>query len=328
MKSIIVVDDELTIDTFKRQNPNANEILRANNLPNPYCPHSTIANQLYNNDYRAIQSLPSVPEYSESSHVRAIKSTLTDSGQANQIAEFTPAEFIRYSTLGSIPGCLIVPAVLVDDVKPVSGHTQAAILKDIHIEKIREDLRADTPSLEFPRIGTEFGETQDNWYWKPNGNVMVQIEGDQPLEIPCFPESVSDNTSATWSQEMTTWQHYEPQNTYNKSGPRVVNCTFKIHRAMWDGNQDSGKCEQLIAYLQSACYPNYDTQASEPPRITLMIGKSIRIVGILTSMDTTYSGPIGPDNKYDCVDITISITEESDNVLSTDAVRSGLAGWR
>lgn len=196
------------------------------------------------------------------------------------------------------------------------------------LREVREDLRADTPPLDFPRIDSDFGETQDNWYWKPTGDVTIQVEGESPVEIPCFPESVSDNISATWSQEMTTYQHYEPQNTYNKSGPRVVSCTFKIHRAMWDGNQDSGKSEELVSYMQSALYPDYDTQASEPPRVTLIIGKSIRVVGILTSMETSYSGPIGPDNKYDCVDISISITEESDNVLSTDAVRSGLAGWR
>lgn len=328
MKSVLQVDDTLTVATFKRQNPHADDILRANNLPNATCPYSTIANQLYNNDVQAWNKLGVEPEYSESSHVRGVQAQLTDSTKANVVAEFTPAEFLRYSTLGSVPGCLIVPVEYVDDVTPVSGHTQQAVLQDYSLTEVREDLRADTPDLQFPRIDTEFGETQDNWYWKPTGDVTFQIEGDTALEIPCFPESVSDTTSATWSQEMTTYQHYEPQNTYNKSGPRVVSCTFKIHRAMWDGNQDSGKAEELVAYMQSACYPNYDTQASEPPRVTLIIGKSVRIVGILTSMDTTYSGPIGPDNKYDCLEIAISITEESDNVLSTDAVRSGLAGWR
>ena len=328
MKSLILVDETWTIASFKRQNPHAIDILRLNNLPNPTCPYSTIANQLYNNDYQAINKLSTIPEYQERNQINGVRAQLTDNIKANVIAEYTPAEYIRYSTLGSVPGCLIVPTEYVDDITPVSGHTQLSILRDEHLEEVRRDLRADMPNLEYPRIDTEFGETQDNWYWKPTGDVTIQIEGESPLEIPCFPESVSDSTSATWSQEMTTYQHYEPQNTYNKSGPRVVNCTFKIHRAMWDGNQDSGKSEELVAYMQSACYPNYDTQASEPPRVTLIIGKSIRIVGILTNMETTYSGPIGPDNKYDCVDINISITEESDNVLSTDAVRSGLAGWR
>jgi hypothetical protein len=328
VKSIIPVDDTLTIDTFRRQNSKAEAILRANNLPNPTCPYSTVANQLYNNDYQAMTRLSVSLEYSETKQVKGVQAQLNDRDMANVVAEFTPAEFTRYSVLGSVPGCLIVPAEFVDDVKPVSGHTQQAVLRDFRLSEVRKDLRADMTELEFPRIDSDFGETQDNWYWKPTGDVTIQVEGEAPLEIPCFPESVNDSTSATWSQEMTTYQHYEPQNTYNKSGPRVVSCTFKIHRAMWDGNQDSGKSEELVAYMQSACYPDYDTQASEPPRVTLIIGKSVRIVGILTTMETTYSGPIGPDNKYDCVDISISITEESDNVLSTEAVRSGLAGWR
>ena len=328
MKSVIIVDESLTVATFRRQTVHADDILRVNNLPNPTCPYSTIANQLYNNDFQAMTKLGFEPAYSETSQVRGVHSQLMDRDKANAVAGFTPAEFIRYSTLGSVPGCLVVPAEFVDDTTPVSGHVQQAILRDITLEAVREDLRADTPILDFPRVDSEFGSSQDNWYWKPRGDVMFQVEGQTPLEIPCFPESVNDSTSATWSQEMTTYQHYEPQNTYHKSGPRTVSCTFKIHRAMWDGNQDSGKSEELVAYMQSACYPNYDTQASEPPRVTLLIGKSIRIVGILTSMETTHSGPIGPDNRYDCVDINISITEESDNVLSTDAVRRGLASWR
>lgn len=328
MKSIIPVDDNLTIDMFRRQNPNADEILRLNNLPNKTCPRSTIRNQLYNNDYQAMAGVTKEPEYSEQSQVTAVKSQLTDRDKANAIAEFTPGQFLRYMLFGTLPGYLIVPVQLVSEIVPVSGHTQHSVLKDIRLQDVRRDLRADTPTLDFPEVDSQFGEVQDNWYWKPTGDVTIQVEGEQPLEIPCFPESVSDNTSATWSQEMTTYQHYEPQNTYHKSGPRVVSCTFKIHRAMWDGNQDSGKSEELVAYMQSACYPDYETQASDPPRVTLIIGKSIRITGILTTMDTTYSGPIGPDNKYDCVDINISITEESDNVLSTQAVRSGLAGWR
>lgn len=328
MKSIIPVDDTLTVATFRRQNPQAQAILRANNLPNPTCPYSTIANQLYNNDYQAMKQLGFDPNYTEAFHVKGVQAQLDDRDKANVVAEFTPAEFKRYSVLGSVPGCLVVPAEFVDDVTPVTGHTQQAVLKDLLLREVREDLRADQPELQFPRIDVEFGDNQDNWYWKPTGDVTFQVEGESPIEIPCFPENVNDSTSATWSQEMTTYQHYEPQNTYNKSGPRIVSCAFKIHRAMWDGNQDSGKSEELVAYMQSACYPNYDTQASEPPRVTLIIGKSVRIVGILTSMETVYSGPIGPDNKYDCVDISISITEESDNVLSTEAVRSGLAGWR
>lgn len=328
MKSIIPVDDTWTIASFRRQTPHADEILRLNNLPNSTCPYSTINNQLYNNDYQAMTRLGTDPTYSELKHVKGVQAQLTDKVKAVAVADFTPAEFLRYSILGSIPGNLIVPIEFVDEIVPVSGRTQQSVLRDRTLTEVREDLRTDTVIIDFPRIDTQFGETQDNWYWKPTGDVTIQIEGDRPLEIPCFPENVNDSTSATWSQEMTTYQHYEPQNTYNKSGPRIVTCTFKIHRAMWDGNQDSGKSEELVAYMQSACYPNYDTQASEPPRVTLIVGKSIRIVGILTNMETNYSGPIGPDNKYDCVDINISITEESDNVLSTDAVRSGLAGWR
>lgn len=331
MNSIISVDETWTISTFKRQYMNADEILRLNNLPNSSCPYSTIANQLYNLDYQRLKQMEqggAVFDYYELEQANAVKANLTDSIRAEVISDMTPAEFIRYAQLGSMPNNLIVPALYVDEIEPVPNYLQAQILKLQDMPDIQEIMRKNQPVIQVPIDTTSGNSNQDSWYWKPTGEVTIQVEGEELKEIPCYPEEVSDSVTATWSQEMTTYQHYEPQNTYKQSGPRVVACVFKIHRAMWDGNQDSGESEALVSYMQSACYPDYDTQAAEPPRVTLIIGKSIRVVGILTSMDTKYSGPIGIDGKYDCVDISISITEESDNVLSTKAVRSGLAGWR
>jgi hypothetical protein len=97
---------------------------------------------------------------------------------------------------------------------------------------------------------------------------------------------------------------------------------------MWTGNQDDGNAEAMVAYIESANYPDYEMQSADPPRVLLLIGGSIRIKGILTSFSKKYQGPIGPDNKYDELVISITITEESDHVLGTSAVRGGLAGWR
>lgn len=331
MNSILEVDDTWTIDTFRRQYPNADEILRLNNLPNPKCPHDTIRNQLYNADFDKIQALEKLGtdlRYHEYYQVGAVKANLTDQVKAEAISNMTPSEFIKYQNLGTIPGYMIIPSDMVDSVEPIPNYLQYQILQKNSIADIQEVIRKNNPDIDIPYTDNAGLGSEDNWYWKPTGEVTIQIEGEEVMEIPCYPEEVSDNVTATWSQEMTTYQHYEPQNTYKQSGPRILTCLFKIHRAMWTGNQDSGDSEALVAYIQSACYPDYDTQAAEPPRVTLIIGKSVRIVGILTSMDTKYYGPIGVDGKYDCVDVSISITEESDNVLSTKAVRSGLAGWR
>lgn len=331
MKSILPIDENWTIISFRRTNQNADEILRLNDLPNPTCPNDSIESQMDASMKARMASLTEAgysPSYDENVQVNAIKASMQDDIRAYTIAEYNQEQFLAFEVLGIMPGNLIIPAQLVNEITPVPSHIQSRIFKEHTLIPIQEALRSGRPQPDIPFTDINTGVSSDDWYWKPTGDVTFQIAGQPAMEIPCFPEAVSDSNSATWSEEMTTYQHYEPKNTYNKSGPRTVSCTFKIHRAMWDGNQDSGKSEELVAYVQSALYPDYDTQAAEPPRCTLIVGKSIRIVGILQSCNVNYSGPIGPDNKYDCVNMDISIKEESDNVLSTSAVRSGLAGWR
>ena len=89
MKSIIPIDDALTIDTFRRQNPKAESILRSNNLPNPICPYSTVANQLYNNDYQAMKKLGVSLEYSETKQVKGVQAQLNDRDMANVVQNIT-----------------------------------------------------------------------------------------------------------------------------------------------------------------------------------------------------------------------------------------------
>jgi len=344
LNSILPIDETWTIKSFTESFQGAKDILAANGLPNPDCPNETIEIQQLKSLQKQLDEL-GIDEDSEAykkltdtvTQITAIKSKLSDSLEANAIADLTGDAFALNQLFGVIPGVLTVPQHLVTDITPVDYSLQQAILE---ITPDESDPDSPTESLRIIRailrttqiyvpIATDTGSSSEgNWYWKPRGEVMFQVEGQQPMEIPCWPESVQDNTSATWSQEMTTYQHYEPQNTYKQSGPRTVSCTFVIHRAMWTGNQDDGNSERLVAYMQSACYPDYDKQSAEPPRVTLTIGNSIRIVGILTSLNTKFSGPIGPDTKYDCVDISVQITEESENVLSTSAVRNGLASWR
>lgn len=325
MKSIIPIDETWTPSTFRRITEHADEILQNNNLPyekNPFAP-------LYIQQREALREAASWTDipYKEADQIQAVCQNLNDFDKAYALAMLGKEAWNRYHVTQEIEGNLHVPELLVTERVAVNLAKQVFIRNCGDLSLIRKALSVQAEVDVVPSGGAAEVSATD-WFWKPTGDVMFGVEGQEPIEIPAWPESVKDSTSATWSQEMTTYQHYEPKQTYKGSGPRTVSCTFKLHRAMWDGNQDSGNAETLVAYMESACYPDYDTQAAEPPRSLLTIGKSIRIRGILTSFDKTYQGPIGPDNKYDEIIISISITEESDNVLSTEAVRGGLAGWR
>ena len=318
MKSVIPIDPTWTLTSFRNSYNQAEDILSNNALPNPSAPFAKLTTQQQ-------QYLPGV--YSVATHIHEIKQNLNDSDKAAAIAGMSPQDWMTYATTKSINGYLMVPEHLVTERVSVPDNIRTQIMNTSDLVTIQQLLQPGA-NIDVLPGGPGVGGDTGNWFWKPTGDVMFGIEGQAPIEIPCFPESVKDSTSATWSQEMTTYQHYEPKQTYRGSGPRTVSCTFKIHRAMWTGNQDSGDSEALVAYLESACYPDYDTQSAEPPRSMLTIGSSVRVRGILTSVDKSYQGPIGPDNGYDEVIISISIVEVSDNVLSTAAVRGGLAGWR
>lgn len=339
MKSLLPIDENWTAKAMLRVVPKAVEIMQHNKLPdtspgaNPFA--SLIAQQKH-----VIQTIAGGVKLTENlakQQVNDIKANLSDDIKAVAIAAMTPDSYSDYKTTGFLSGFLNVPGMLIDTVTPIIKGVQTQILDlktedpqevEASLKQAQEILRNQIPTVEIPARTTAGRQSEDNWYWKPRGEVMFQIEGAEPMEIPAWPKDINDRIGVSWSQEMTTFQHYEDQNTFKQSGPRTMDLLFTLHRAMWNGNQDSGDCEALIAYMESACYPDYDTQAAEPPRVLFTAGKSIRIYGIVTSMNVKYGGPIGPDVKYDCVDISISIKEESQNVLSTQAVRSGLAGWR
>lgn len=333
MKSLLPIDETWTISTFRRVIGSASAILQHNNLPDTSKnanPFGTILEQQKNVIRNIVDAVGDVAGKIGDSgqHLNDIKASLADDIKTIAIAGMSEKDYKAFKITGYLAGFLSIPNKLIDTITPIAKGVQTQILNTDSLPVAQGILRNQIPVVEIPARTSIGRQSEDNWYWKPRGEVMIQIEGAEPMEIPAWPDKITDNVAVSWSQEMTTYQHYEDQNTFKQSGPRTMDLTFKLHRAMWNGNQDSGDCEVLVAYIESACYPDYDTQAAEPPRVLFTAGKSIRIYGIITGMRTEYGGPIGPDTKYDEVTINISIKEESQNVLSTQAVRSGLAGWR
>ena len=326
MKSVIRIDDTWSIQDFERQfGKQAKKILDYNNLPNPNHPFDTLYKQ-QRVDIKDLD-LPVVIDYDIEAHLDAIKSALSDPDLATAIAYMSPDDFVVYQVQGIINGYLRVEEEEVDDRDSLSSSTITEIRETYQIPKIREYLQPPA-NISIPHYPSRSFPDPTGWFWSPRGEVIFSVAGGGSMEIPAWPDSVKDTTSATWSQEMTTYQHYEPVQTYKGSGPRTVTASFKIHRAMWTGAQDTGSCDELVALIQSACYPDYGTQAANCPTCALTIGNSVAISGVLTNMDTTYQGPIGPDCKYDEVVITITIVEVASSVLDTHAVAGGLAGWR
>lgn len=356
--TIVPVDETWTITHFRNimPYPESEEILRANGLPRADNPFGTIGEQLRQCPVAEDLNLQMTEHEWYAHWMDTIANNMGDLEYAQEIASMDLNEYKDFINKGTHPGFLTVPSETCDRSevvdRSINRHDIIVVKSAEHtpggapypdsdkLDRIRYILQTLDPSRtvapgNLQPEDTDVGQPgvgSGAWFWENQGMVTITIhylDETRTLPIPAWPDHVRDAVTATWSQEMTTFQRYEPWQTYKGSGPRTVSCTFKIHRAMWDGNQDSGKCEELLSELEAANYPDYTTQSAEPPRVTLCVGKSIQVHGILTGFDKDYNGPIGPDGKYDCVDLNITITEESNVVLSAKTVSgSQLSGWR
>ena len=174
MKSIIPIDETWTITSFRRTNQNAEEILRLNNLPNPACPNASIEYQAQAASKAQMDALAKdgyVPVYKESNQVNATKANMQDDIRAFAISQFNREQFLQYETLGNMPGNLIVPTQLVDEVIPIPPHIQARIFQESTLPQIQTALRASIKQPDIPFSDINSSVSADDWYWKPTGDV-------------------------------------------------------------------------------------------------------------------------------------------------------------
>lgn len=153
------------------------------------------------------------------------------------------------------------------------------------------------------------------------GQCIVIIDG-VTLYMPCYPDSISDSTAVSYTSQNALGRS-EPYQAYENSGPRSIPFTFRMHREM---TGDISEIERIVRFIESAVYPNYDGTVSAV-KTTVQIGNSIYISGIMTNQSTNWSGPIGPDNKYNVVDLSFTVTEVTGDPKSSGTIRK-IGGFR
>lgn len=156
----------------------------------------------------------------------------------------------------------------------------------------------------------------------PWGDVTVydSITGES-MDIPGYPEEIPDTRGATYSSMPDIIYQYEPWVVYQNSGPRSNTYTWNLHRQMWNGDERDGKANELIRFCQSCVYPEYNGSAVITPYFTLYIHGVPLISGVLTSVATNYSGPIGLDYMPLAFSLALTISEVSQKALNHTTVR-------
>ena len=139
--------------------------------------------------------------------------------------------------------------------------------------------------------------------------------------LPGYPDQVSDTMQSQFSQNIALGRS-APVFTYSNSGPRTVQVALALHRDLMDdlnmswSNAKLGYGEDyvdnLLHALQAIALPRYNltNKAIEPPLVGLRICNEFFIKGVVTGgIGLTYKKPILDNNKYACVDLSLSIAE-------------------
>lgn len=147
------------------------------------------------------------------------------------------------------------------------------------------------------------------------------------VEIPAYPEEISDGYKANYTQMPDMLYQYEPWQIYQSSGPRSVSFTFDLHRDFWTGDHTDGQANQLIRFCEANCFAHYSGSVVNAPQVTMYINGSNFITGVMDSCDVNWYGPILSDGFYAAFKLTFNIVEVSPEKLNYNSViRKGLIG--
>ena len=154
-------------------------------------------------------------------------------------------------------------------------------------------------------------------------NYIYVYHLNQFLVLPVFPETISDNLQAQWS-ETRPLARSAPIQSYASSGPRVVQFGFKLHRDLMNQvnysrsnmviPKNDDYLDTVVNCIQSLSVPEYTdaTRMVNPPMVAVRIGDQIFIKGIVQSVTMSYELPLLQTNsglKYAVINLSFTVAE-------------------
>ena len=241
--------------------------------------------------------------------------------------------------IGTIPGTLKVPeGVTLPDSTSVLGNGQP-VLNEVYNKVIsyfsrKEDVdpsvfnsySSANPSKAagFNTFTASTNKLSDpmQFFGLPWGMItMYSSLDDSKVDFPVYPEELSTGVKGNYTTMPDLLYQYEPWQIYSGSGPRTQSLTFHFHRDMWTGDHRDGKANELIRACEANCYPEYRGSAVNASTVTIYIDGKNFISGVMTDVNTSWSGPIGLDNWYLECKLELTITEVSKVPLNFTSVK-------
>lgn len=176
---------------------------------------------------------------------------------------------------------------------------------------------------------------------------------DEYFILPQYPEAINDNMESNFNSQ-NALSRTAPVFSYNNSGPRTVQVTFKLHRDMMNNVNTDGSnvrlnsgddiihnvnddyIDVMIKKLQSIAVPRYTAKDKlvTPPMIAIRFGDDIFIKGVVASggISVSYDLPILSNNKYAQVGVSFLVSEvnpyDADSIGRYGSFRGLTSGLR
>lgn len=264
---------------------------------------------------------------------QSILNTLTsDSDIFEAAALLNNKEWKILDKTGSLPGMLRIPeSIVLPDSINILGNNEPVkrTVYDMVIHMLDRDSHIN------PEIFNEYSSAKSNhiintysysnpiqWFNLPWGKITLYSSlSNDSMDFPVFPNEYKDGVSANYETMPDILYQYEPWQVYKSSGPRTNSFTFDMHRDMWSGNHLDGKCNELIRFCESNCYPEFKGASVQTSTVTLYIAGNPLISGVLTNVDISWDGPLGQDDWYLHCNIELTIVEVSQQSLNYTKVR-------
>ena len=148
------------------------------------------------------------------------------------------------------------------------------------------------------------------------------------MPLPVIPEQVSKSLSANW-ESLNIPGRAASYYSYTGTSNRTVNFSIQLHNDLLENytwvengvkfksNESSGlTMNKIISFLESCCYPIYESEKIIPPVVLLKIGDEIKMRGIINNVSETSQLPFRDVivagrtfKKYLMKTISISFTE-------------------
>lgn len=273
--------------------------------------------------------------------VSLLNSVTSDSDIFESLSLAGESTWKIFSELGTLPGSLRVPdgIILPDNVNILGNgeHVSSTIYNKAMKSLKNEPHRVDpaifnnysTKNINTKEYNVQTGSGDPFMMFRiPWGDLTLysSLSGDS-VDFPVYPEELSDAVKANYTTMPDLLFQYEPWQIYNSSGPRSVSLSFHMHRDMWTGDHQDGKCNQLIRFCEAQCYPEFNGSAVNTSTVTMYIKGKKYVTGVMTDVSTDWGGPIGNDGFYLECTLKITITEVSEQPLNYSTMKNkGLIG--